>query len=73
MRGAERRRVEVRGKHVVETAQREEVETFVVVDGRFVAQPLPHGVRVGIDRVVVRVVHEINRRHDRRPYPTELA
>ena len=37
VRGAERVRVEVRAQHVVEAAQRVEVESFVVIDGRLLA------------------------------------
>ena len=46
---------------VVEAAQRVEVVALVVVERRFVAQPPPHRVRVGVDVEVVRVVVEARR------------
>ena len=54
----------MRGEHVVEAAQRVEVEPVVVVDGRLVAEPLPDRMRVGIDLVVVGVVDQRSSNHD---------
>ena len=57
--------------HVVEPAQRVEVVLLVVIQRRLVAQALPHGVRIGIDVEVVRVVVQLALRqvdHVRPPF-----
>ena len=48
---------------VVVAAQRVEVVLLVVVDGRFVTEPTPHRIRVGVDRVVPRVVVDVGDGH----------
>ena len=58
--------VDERALDVVEAAQREEVVLLVVVERRFLAQPAPERVRIGVDVDVVRVVVEpavVRRRH----------
>ena len=59
----ERVGVEQPVEHVVVAAQRVEVVLLVVVDGRLVAEPTPHRIRVGVDRVVARVVVEVGDGH----------
>ena len=54
--GLERLPVEEPALDVVEPAEGEEVVLLVVVEGRFVAEPTPDRVRVGVDLEVVGVV-----------------
>ena len=64
--------VEVRAEHVVEAGERPEPDLLVLVHGRFVAQPLVRGVRVGLDVTCERVVLHgrlpLERRVDGSPY-----
>ena len=69
----ERLGVEQPVEHVVVAAQRVEPVLLVPVQRRFVAQPLPDRVRVGVDRVVVRVVVELGRRSCCREPPGSSA
>ena len=46
---------------VVEPADREEVVDLVVVERRLLAQPPVHGIRIGVDPDVVRVVVDVTR------------
>ena len=54
---------------VVPTRDRPEVVLLVVVERLLVAHPLPHGIRIGVDLEVVRVVVEVGGRrgHVRNP------
>src|SRR4029079_18387873 len=54
--GLERLPVEEARLDVVEAAEGEEVVLLVVVEGRFVTEPTPDRIRVGIDLEVVGVV-----------------
>ncbi len=51
--------VDQRALDVLEAAQREEVVLLVVVERRFVPQPLPDRMRIGVDLEVVRVVVDV--------------
>ena len=56
----ERVGVEQAVEDVVVPAQRVEVVLLVEVDGRLVAEPLPDRIRIGVDRVVPRVVVDVS-------------
>ena len=50
-------------EHVVVPAQRVEVVLLVEVDGRLVTEPTPDRIRIGVDRVVPRVVVDVSGGH----------